>query len=91
MADNRSRDVGRSDRGLQVDVGVDTAVAQQVPQVLRGGVAGGTGRERATAEPAGRHVQAGDAGLDRGVRAGQAGPAGVVEMSAQGQLADHRT
>ena len=74
----------------KVDVDVDAAVAQQVHQVLGGDVAGGARRERAAAQPADRRVQPGDARLDRRVRAGQPGAAGVVEMPAQWQLADHR-
>ena len=46
--------------------------------------------ERAPAQPAGRRVQARDARLDRGVRAGQPGAAGVVEVPAQRQFGDHR-
>ena len=41
MADNRFRDFGCGDGGLQVDIDVDVAVAQQVHQVLGGDVAGG--------------------------------------------------
>ena len=90
MADNGFRDLGRGDGGCQVDVDVDAAVAQQVHQVLGGDVAGRPRCERAAAEPADRGVQPGDPGADRGVGAGQAGAAGVVEMSAQRQVADHR-
>ena len=91
MADNRFRDSGRGDGSLQIDVDINTAVTEQVHQILGGDVAGGARCERAAAQPAGRGVQPRDSGADRRIGAGQTGSAGVVEMSAQRKIADHRT
>ena len=90
VADERPAQRRRRDRRLQVDVDANAAVAQQVDEILGGDVAAGAGRERAAAESADRGVQPGDARGDGGVRAGEPGAAGVVEVRAERDVADQR-
>src|SRR5262245_31547804 len=90
VADAGLRHLCGGDCGLQVDVDMDSAVPQQVDEILGGDVAACTRRERAATEPPDRGVQSGDTGAHSRVRTGQAGPASVVEVRAQWDFADQR-
>src|SRR3954471_17910529 len=90
VTDDALRHLRRFDRSLQVDVDVDSAVPQQVDQVLDGDIAAGARSERTAAEAADRGVEPGDTSADGSVRAGQASPAGVVEVGAQRGVFDQR-
>src|SRR5689334_14569666 len=62
VADDALRHLRRGDRGLQIDVDVNSAVPQEVDEVLGSDVAAGAGSERAAAESANRRVEPGDPG-----------------------------
>ena len=81
----------RGDRGLQVDIDVNSAVPQQIDQVLGGDVAARARRERAPAQPAHGGVEPGDARGHGGVCAGEPCAAGVVEVCAERDVGDQRS
>src|SRR6476619_508645 len=89
VADDALRHFCRGDRSPQVDIDVDSAVPQQIDEIFDGDVAARTWRKGAAAEPADRCVKSGDTGAHGRVGAGQTGSAGVVEVRAEWDVADH--
>src|ERR1700747_2098337 len=81
------------DDGSQVQAGLDAHLVEHAHPVLGGDIAGRARRHRAASELAEAGLEAGAARLERGVRVGQALPAGVVEVRGDldsGQTLDGR-
>ena len=73
----------RGQDALQRDPRCPARRVEEVDQVLGGEVAGGAGRVRAAAGPAGRRIEAADPGIETGGDVRQGGPARVVEVVAR--------
>ena len=65
-------------------------LSRNIDEIFDGDVAARTWRKGAAAEPADRCVKSGDTGAHGRVGAGQTGSAGVVEVRAEWDVADHR-